>query len=1157
MVNMNFIHGTTLVLIASLSGVAGGVSTTDDDLVAVFGEPTLFTELKPQDTGLDFINPLLDDHPRNYLYPFGYACGGVSIGDLDNDGLPDIFCVGGPEANGLFLQKAGAPGQLAFERFADVKAKGGYAWGTGAALVDIDGDDDLDIYVCNYDSPNQLYINRSTPGEPRFTEEAVAYGLAIRDASVMSTFADVDNDGDLDVYIACNRYVPPNGLPMEAPGRYVAETQSVEMFPKYERFFKAWRKPDGNFEADSYGRDDYFLINNGPNAQGQIKFRNVTEQAGIDGEGHALSATWIDVDQDGLIDLHVANDFEDPDRFYRNLGTGPDGVVRFSNVIADVLPYTSWSSMGADLADLDGDGLLDLLVADMSSTTHVKSKVNMGEMGGRQRETLENGWPRQAMRNMLYLNTGRGTFQEAAFLAGLSSSDWTWAVKLADFDQDGRPDVFLTNGMSRNYTDSDVPFSGRQRYGKTQWDHFRIQPALTEQNLAYRNQGDLVFGDVSMKWGLGKNGMSYSSAYGDLDLDGDLDLVVANLDDHVSIHRNETGGNWLNVRLRGRGANRHGVGAVVKVFTESHGTLSRMSNPWTGWASTNGNELHFGLGEDAKVKSIEVTWPGNRVQRVGAVDANQVLVIEEPEAFESVPPAAPGMFADADSTTGPGFVHRENRFDDFRNQPLLPGKLSANGPCMAWADVNGDERPDVFFGGAVGQPGELWLNAGDGRFNQAAVPAFAADAMREDASATFFDADGDADLDLVVVSGSTEYLQGDKHLRNRLYLNQGTAADGVPTFARSGDEVLGNLAHSSEVVRAADVDQDGDLDLFIGSRSIPAYYPLTPESHLLINESADGQVRFLDATNQIAPGLRSAGLVTDAHWVDVDLDGWSDLVVSTEWGPVKVWRNNQGNLVEVTEPSGLAAVKGWWYGVRPVDVDGDGDQDLVALNVGHNTKYGRATCDNPAVLYYGDMDGTGKSHLVEAKTKKESMLPIRGRSCSSNAMPFIRKDFGTFRDFAEADLSGIYSPERLSQAMRFDADGFESGVWMNRSEGGEVIFEFLPLPRVAQMSPAYGVAADDFNRDGVLDLFLAQNHDHREPETGLWRGGVGQMLHGAGDGTFVPVSSLESGIVLRGDATAVESIDIDGDGDRDLIATRNNDRVKVFIRSNPEGAAER
>lgn len=1121
------------------------------DLAARSGE-TLFTELSPEKTGLDFVNPLLPDHPKNYLYPFGYACGGVSIGDLDGDDRADVFCVGGPESNGLFLQLApdaeNPDGELRFARVEGAKTDGGFAWGTGASLVDIDGDGDLDIYVCNYDTPNQLYINRSTPGNPKFTEEAAAYRLNIRDASITSTFADIDNDGDLDAYVGCNRYVPPKGLPMEAPGEYDPETGTVTMFPKYERYFRAWKKPDGNFEGDSYGRDDYLLLNNGPDAKGQIKFSRITEPAGIEGSGHALSATWLDIDEDGLLDLHVANDFEDPDRLYRNLGPDSRGMVRFENVIGDVLPYTSWSSMGADQADLDGDGLLDLMVADMSATTHFKAKVNMGEMGGRQRQVLEEGWPRQAMRNMLYLNTGRGVYREGGFMAGLNSSDWTWAVKLADFDQDGMPDAYFTNGMSRNYTDSDVPFSGRQRYGRTQWDHFRDQPPLAERNMAFRNSGDLRFDDVSEEWGLDKNGMSYSAAYGDLDGDGDQDLVVANLDGPVSIYRNEATGNWLNVRLRGSGSNRHGIGAIVRLSTESHGTLTRMANPWTGWASTNGSDLHFGLGDDEQVNSIEVIWPGNRVQRLGATKANQLLVIEESAELEDRTTRPEANFTDASGKVGPDFVHRENVHDDFKAQPLLPGKLSAFGPCMAWGDVNDDGRIDVFFGGARNQAGELWLNGGQGRFTKASEDVLGADSICEDADACWFDAEGDGDLDLLVASGSVEHLEGDYRLLNRLYLNQGLAADGVsPRFERAPDSVLADLAFSSGAVAAGDFDRDGDIDLFIGSRSVPGLYPTTPKSHLLLNESSEGEVRFADATERLAPGLSEVGLVTDADWMDADGDGWDDLVVSTEWGPVHLWRNDDGRLLDATDTAGLGGMKGWWNGLRAVDVDGDGDTDLLALNVGLNTKYGRPTAESPAILYYGDMDGSGTPHLVEAKSKKNDLLPVRGRSCSANAMPVIRQNFGTFRDFALADLPTIYTAERLDGAMQFEANGFESGVWINESTSGAPAFEFQAFPSIVQISPAYGAAVADFNGDGFTDVFLAQNHDHREPETGIWRGGVGQMLHGTESGEYVPATALETGILLRGDATSAEAVDVDGDGDPDLVATQNNDRVRVFL----------
>ena len=1132
-----------VLLIVGHISISSSVSTKADDPPLSLFQSTLFTEVAPEESGVDFKNPLLPDHPMRHLYPFGYACGGVSIGDLDGDGRADIFCVGGPVENGLYLQNANGT----FKRV-ESEANSADTWGTGAALVDIDGDNDLDMYVCNYDSPNQLFINRSEPGKPNFTDEAKAYGLDIRDASVMATFADIDNDGDLDAYIACNRYVSATGLPTESPGSYDPETDSVVMLPKYERYFAAWKKPDGNFEADSYGRDDYLMMNTGPNGQGAMVFKDVGAESGIDGSGHALSATWIDVDDDGLLDLHVANDFEDADRLYKNLGVNGQGVIQFEDVIGNVLPYTSWSSMGADLGDLNGDGLLDLMVADMSATTHFKSKINMGEMGGRRRDILENGWPRQAMRNMVYLNTGRGAFQEGAFLAGLNSSDWTWAVKMADFDHDGRPDVYLTNGMSRNYTDSDVPFSGRERYGRNQWDHYRDQPPLNEQNMAFRNRGDLIFEDASRAWGLNKVGMSYSSAYGDLDADGDLDLVVANLDDTVSIYRNDTSGNWLHVKLQGKNFNSQGIGAVVRVSTQSHGTLVRMSNPWTGWASTNSSDLHFGLGEDTEVPEIEVVWPGNRIQRLGPVKANQTLTIQEPDDFEDPRPNVSPQFVDAEDSLGPAFRHQENTFNDYGLQPLLPGKLSAFGPCMAWGDADGDGRLDVFFGGAAEQAGELWLNRGEGQFAKANVPVFATSSSSEDSAACWFDVEGDGDMDLLVASGSTERREGDTALRNRLYLNGGidTSGEGL-VFEQAPDSSMGWLARSSGTVVAEDFDHDGDADLFIGSRSLPGKYPLTPESHLLINESTKEKIQFSRAPQEMAMGLKNAGLVTGAQWVDVDGDQWEDLVVATEWGPVKLWKNHEGVLKEVTQESGLGVAKGWWNGVQVADVDVDGDSDIIGLNVGLNTKYGEAHCDSPAILYFGDMDGTGQPHLIEAKTKKDNLLPVRGRSCSANAMPMIRQNFGTFRDFASADLDTIYTPDRLEGAERFEADAFESGVWLNTSENGVPAFTFVPFPRIAQISPAYGAAVSDFNGDGRTDIFLAQNHDHREPETGLWRGGVGQMLLGMEDGTFRPSSSMETGIVIQGDATGVRAIDIDEDGDDDLVVTLNNDQVRILL----------
>ena len=526
-------HPAQIAIASTILGMGIGSSVHAADPPVIFVGETL--DEAPSESGLDFVNPLLPDDPRNFLYPFGYACGGVNIGDLDGDGRPDVFCVGGPVANGLYLQ-VGEPGEMRFERLPDGMVDGGDAWGTGASLVDIDGDGDLDIHVCNYDSPNQLFINESTPGtppSPRRPPSMVSISATPRSSQLRRRR---QRRGSRRLH----RLQPVRAAerPSDRGPRAIrSRDRERRHVPAVRAVLPGLADARRNFEADSYSRDDFLMINTGPGPDGRPRFVDATEASGIDGAGHALAVTWIDVDRDGLVDLHVANDFEDPDRFYRNLGPGEDGMVRFVDVIADVLPYTTWSSMGTDVADLDGDGLLDLMVADMSATTHFKAKVNMGEMGGRQRRILETAWPRQAMRNMVYLDTGLGNYREAAFLAGLSSSDWTWAVKLGDFDLDGRPDVLLTNGMSRNYTDSDRPFS-TTAVRRTQWDHFRDDPPLLEWNLAMQNDGDLRFSDVGGEWGLDKYGMSYAAAYGDIDLDGDLDLVVMNLNELVSLNGN-------------------------------------------------------------------------------------------------------------------------------------------------------------------------------------------------------------------------------------------------------------------------------------------------------------------------------------------------------------------------------------------------------------------------------------------------------------------------------------------------------------------------------------------------------------------------------------------------------------------------------------------
>jgi hypothetical protein len=1166
----------------------------------------LFTAIPAEQSGVTMRHPLTADHPRAYLYISGFACGGVSIGDLDGDERPDLFLTSGPEPNRLYLQtekpfefrdathEAGLGGSAAAGPSAGVDP-----WSAGANLVDLDRDGDLDIYVCNYDSPNQLFIN---DGKARFTEQASQWGLDIVDASLMGAFMDIDGSGDLALYLVTNRYERPGGRPQRPPVVVVDGTPRIA--PEFQKYYGLKRSGPNNYHVDFVGRSDRLLIptlpsprgegrgggklpdsaslpnslltSEGPNI-GPRRYRDVSNEAGLVAEaGHGLAATWLDYDGDSRPDLYVCNDFADPDLLYRNEGKVASGMVQFKNVIADVVPLTTWSSMGADAADINNDGLMDLMVGDMASATHREAMINTGALGDRL-DTLLHSWPRQTMRNVLFLNAGAGRFLESAWLSGVAQTDWTWAVKLADFDNDGLVDLYVTNGNSRNYTDADVPFSTEMYIGRTDWDLFRAQPPRKERNLAFRNVDGLRFDDVSRDWGLDQLGMSYAAAHGDLDRDGDLDLVACNLDETVAIYRNESpeGRHWLSVRLRGTASHSHGWGATVRVKTAS-GSRMRHMNPATGFLSCNDPALHFGLGHDSMIDAVEVHWPSGRFQRVERPGADQVLTLSEPDASavrgaQAVrgspdPARARPLFARVENT-GLDFRHKETPFDDYAREPLLAGKLSQFGPGVAVGDASGDGRDDVYFGGAAGQPGALFVSSADGRFARVAGP-WDADASCEDMGALWFDVDGDGLVDLYVVSGGVEGFEGDASLQDRLYLNR-TSRGGPVRFEKAAQDALPDTTQSGSVACAADFDRDGDLDLFVGGRCVPGRYPQVPRSLVLRNDSAPGRPKLLDVTHDVAPALAAAGLVTSALWTDVDTDGFCDLLVATEWGPVRFFHNRQGKLVEQTNEAGLADRSGWWNGIAGGDFNADAQLDYVVTNVGLNTKYGDPSRASPIVLFAGDVENNGGFQLVEAKVASEGLLPIRSRSAMTNAMPRLLQKFPTYRAYAAARLTQMFAPEALRAALRLAATEFRSGLLLNRSAPGRPRFEWQRLPGIVQISPGFGIASTDFNGDGLCDAAIAQNLFTREPETGLWRGGLGQLVcstlkpspsgsqirrggRGQGEGKsdsidLHPTPPHESGIVIAGDAKGAASLDINSDGRPDLLVTQNDDAAIALV----------
>ncbi|MFC4992319.1 VCBS repeat-containing protein [Rubritalea tangerina] len=928
-----------------------------------------FAQLPSSKHGVEFTHTFDTNHPRADLYHSGFAVGAICLGDINGDNILDLYLVNGPKRNKLFLGK----GQLEFAESHTPFTQSNQNWGTGAALVDIDNDGDLDLYQCNFAKPNQLFLN---DGKGSFTELPDAAGLNVADASMTPYFADIDNDGDLDLFLLCNRYYNPKGRPETPP--FVMQNGKPLITPEFEKFYEIIDRGDGSYNVDSYGRADYLFLNLGNNPQGIPSFKNISENAGVHLTGEGLSALWWDYDTDGDLDLYVANDFLKEDRLFRNDGPNPKGIPQFTNVIAETFPSISWSSMGSDFTDINHDGLPDLFSVDMAATTHFMSKVNMGSISPERRKVLETGNPRQSMRNHLFINSNASMFQEAAFIAGIASSNWSWSAKFGDLDNDGFQDLFVSNGMSRNFTHADISSKigdlNTALIGNTLWALHKDQPPMLEKNLVFKNQNGLKFTPKN-DWGLNLLGMSYASAMGDLDNDGDLDLVVSDLGKSIKIYQNNaTSGNSLSVSLKGTTSNAMAIGTKLELVDSNGTTRTRWLNPWTGFQSQHDSKVHFGLGS-AHPSSLRLTWPSGKTQsiKLQAKNRQHLTIAEE----QTTPPIAqqPSK-ATFQTLTAPDFTHREKIFDDFAIQPLLPQKLSQLGPCLAAGDVDNDGDLDFFVGGGNEQAGALFLNQNNTYIKS---PQNAFDGLAkyaDDTAALWFDADSDGDLDLLVITGGNEYKADDILYYDHLYLNQ--LVDGKVTLTEAPDDAFPALIDSGSCVAAHDFDADGDLDLFIGSRAVPHDYPNPPKNRLLRNESTQNAVRFTEITPNL---IKYAGLVTDAQWADLDGNGSAELCLATDWGPIKIFQFSQNQWSSHPASKALAKKSGWWRSIACVDVDNDGDLDIVAGNSSTNTKYKSPNPNYPALLYYGDMDGSGNKRIVEAKIQKSdhTPLPLRGR----------------------------------------------------------------------------------------------------------------------------------------------------------------------------------
>ncbi|MEZ4826199.1 MAG: VCBS repeat-containing protein [Bacteroidia bacterium] len=1071
---------------------------------AVSPNSPVFELVPSSHSGVAFNNLLPENDQLNIMsYDYYYNGGGVAIGDVNGDGLPDLFFTANLVANRLYLNR----GNL---QFVEVTKSAGIisrpGWKTGVAMVDINGDGALDIYVCrsgNLDEAgraNELFINN---GDGTFTEKAAEYGLADPGYSTQASFFDYDRDGDLDMYLLNHALHPDFNLTVAAA--------------------KSRRDP---FFGDKLYRNE------------GNKFVDVSEAAGIKGNpiGFGLSVTAGDINLDGWPDIFVGNDYTEQDYLYLNNGDGT-----FTDRLDPAFAHTSHFSMGSDQGDINNDGYPDLMVLDMLPEDNYGQKILKGpDNYDRYQEQVAMGFYHQQMRNTLQLNLGNGYFSEIGQLAGLSNTDWSWSVLLADFDNDGDKDVHITNGYYRASTHLDfVKYTypdalAKAREAGTELSDGTISkeiPQIHASNYIFANEGNFTFTNRTKAWGIQRPSFSNGAAYGDLDQDGDLDLVVNNISAEAFIYRNLTRdrkeGHFIRIILEGSEKNTAGIGATA---TLKSGNLTQFQQliPVRGYESSVEPVFHFGLPEGEETSELTLQWPDGKSQHITGLKADTTLVLayQNANSYSSQKQKPETPFGEI-SIPGLEFTHTEDPTIDFKQEPLLPHMLSRMGPCLAIGDVNADGLDDIFVGGAADQAGKIFIQQTNGQFAGKDLP----DADYEDTDACFFDLDGDGDQDLYIASGGSGLPEGDVLYQDRIYIN-----DGKGNFAPKRD-ALPALRVSTGCVRASDIDGDGDIDLFTGGRVVPGKYPYSPQSYILRNDGG----KFTDITDAFAPGLKEAGMISDAVWADINQDGKADLIIAGEWTPVQIWIHTSTGLSNQTAAYGLGKSHGWWNRLKVADMDGDGDSDILAGNRGNNAQM-KASLNYPASVVTKDFDGNGTTDPIVCYYIQGKNYPIATRDELIGQLPFLKGKFLRYDNYARATLADVFSETELAGALTLYAYEFESGWFENT---GKASFVFHPFPVEAQVSPIFGIIPEDFDGDGKRDILLAGNFFPVRAETGRMDAGFGLWLKGEGGGKFHPVMPAQSGFFVRGDVRSLV-MPLIGGRERVIVAGRNDRTLKTF-----------